>query len=59
MQIPIKLKSGRIVITGGSGFIASHVIRKLSSLGYQITVIDRFQNSIEESANHILGDITK
>ena len=57
MQIPIKLKSGRIAITGGSGFIANHVIRKLSSLGYQITVIDRFQKSIEENVNHILGDI--
>tara|TARA_Y100000996_G_C22442341_1_gene610328 strand:+ start:38 stop:943 length:906 start_codon:yes stop_codon:yes gene_type:complete len=57
MQIPIKLKSGKIVITGGNGFIAKHVIKKLSNLGYQITVIDRFQNSVAENINYILGDI--
>ena len=57
MQIPIKLKSGKIVITGGNGFIAKHVIKKLTSLGYEITVIDRFQNPTTKNTNYILGDI--
>ena len=59
MQIPIKLKSGRIAITGGSGFIAKHVIKNLTKLNYKITVIDRLKNSMIENTNFILGDIRK
>ena len=34
-----------IVITGGAGFIGSHMVALLSNLNHQITVIDNFSNS--------------
>ena len=32
----------KIVVTGGAGFIGSHLVEKLSELGHAITIIDNF-----------------
>ena len=40
------------LVTGGSGFIASHTILELLNAGYQVTAIDNFSNSIADSDNN-------
>ncbi len=34
----------RVLITGGAGFIGSHLTKKLNSLGYEIVIIDRLNS---------------
>ena len=46
----IKLKT-KILITGGAGFIGSHLTNKLLSLGHQVIVVDNLSKGKKENIN--------
>ncbi len=49
----------RVLITGGSGFIGSHLVKELVGHGYEIKILTR-QSSLEDSGISIArGDITR
>tara|TARA_B110000902_G_scaffold245118_1_gene298982 strand:+ start:125 stop:1135 length:1011 start_codon:yes stop_codon:yes gene_type:complete len=62
-----KTKKRKILITGGTGFIGSHLAEKLVNLGHQVTVFDRYnpvynignlsKSKFKEKINFIFGDI--
>jgi UDP-glucose 4-epimerase len=50
------LKLGRSIITGGAGFIGSHLIEKLLEDGCKIVVVDNFSSGKLENIKELLND---
>lgn len=46
---------GRIFLTGGSGFIGSHIVDRLLADGYRVTAYDNFSNGRREFTSGHLG----
>ena len=65
------MKNNKILITGGAGFIGSHLCEKLVEKGYEVTVLDKLTpqihgdnvlksylvNKIKDKVNFIFGDV--
>lgn len=48
---------GRILVTGGAGFIGSHLVIKLLQKGYDVIIIDDFSNGRMENLSSIRKDV--
>lgn len=54
LRLQIKKK---ILVTGGCGFIGSHLVDRLIDLDYEVTVIDILKKNINPKAKYIIADI--
>ena len=52
--------SGTVLVTGGAGYIGSHVVRQLGESGYGIVVLDDLGKGVRDAVLHgdlVVGDI--
>ena len=49
----------RILVTGGAGFIGSHICLLLLERGFEVLVIDSFVNSSKNSLKRVLTILSK
>jgi UDP-glucose 4-epimerase len=43
----------KVLITGGAGFIGSHLVSKLVKLGYDVTVIDNLSSGFKKNLEDV------
>lgn len=48
-----------VLITGGAGFIGSHVARRLLSIGYGVSILDNFSQQIHGNNAELPADLRK
>ena len=52
----------RIIVTGGAGFIGTHLVKRLISNGYKVTILDNMSTALETNINRdadmIYGDVS-
>jgi len=46
-----------ILVTGGAGFIGSHLVRKFIAMGYQVSVLDNFSTGKRENLEGVLENL--
>lgn len=45
----------RVLVTGGAGFVGSHLVDRLMLLGHEVTVIDNFFTGSKTTVSHWVG----
>ncbi len=50
----MSVTKGRVLVTGGAGFIGSHLCERLLSDGYEVLAVDNYYSSTKDNIAHLL-----
>ena len=50
------IAKGRALVTGGAGFIGSHLCERLLDDGYDVLCVDNYYSSTKDNISHLLGN---
>jgi len=50
------IAKGRALVTGGAGFIGSHLCERLLDEGYDVLCVDNYYSSTKDNISHLLGN---
>ncbi|HEY7821672.1 MAG TPA: UDP-glucuronic acid decarboxylase family protein [Acidimicrobiia bacterium] len=50
----MNISQGRVLVTGGSGFIGSHLCERLLNDGYDVLCVDNYYSSTKDNITHLL-----
>ena len=55
------MEEGKILVTGGAGYIGSHAVRQLVKSGFQVVVVDNLStghlDAVDPKAEFVYGDV--
>lgn len=46
-----------VLVTGGAGFVGSHIVADLARAGYRVTVFDNFSSGLRENLGAVVDDV--
>ena len=52
----MSIAKGRVLVTGGAGFIGSHLCERLLEDGYEVLCVDNFYSSSKDNIAHLLSN---
>jgi len=52
----MSIAKGRILVTGGAGFIGSHLCERLLDDGYDVLCVDNYYSSTKDNIAHLIGN---
>jgi UDP-glucuronate decarboxylase len=52
----MSIAKGRILVTGGAGFIGSHLCERLLDDGYDVLCVDNYYSSTKDNIAHLMGN---
>ena len=52
----MSIAKGRILVTGGAGFIGSHLCERLLNDGYDVLCVDNYYSSTKDNISHLLDN---
>ncbi|MGB4689833.1 MAG: GDP-mannose 4,6-dehydratase, partial [Candidatus Nanopelagicales bacterium] len=50
----MSIAKGRVLVTGGAGFIGSHLCERLLGDGYDVLCVDNYYSSTKDNIAHLL-----
>ena len=51
------ISAGRVLVTGGAGFIGSHLVEALVGEGFQVRVVDNLATGRRSNLAHIVREL--